>query len=89
MESTIFRDYTAPHYKYHDDPYLTPQSNMHNRTYALAKESGRKTAMWVRQELSDLFQHKVADPEIKVFISEVISLLKHVTISYLTICKFN
>lgn len=66
MESTISRDYTAPHYKFHDDPFLIPQSNMHNRSYALAKESGRKTAMWIRQEHRDLFQHKVADPEIKV-----------------------
>ncbi|XP_024881775.1 protein PTCD3 homolog, mitochondrial [Temnothorax curvispinosus] len=68
LETTISRDYTAPHYKFHDDPYLTPLSKMHNRSYALAKESGRKTAMWVRQEHRDLFQHKVADPEIKAFV---------------------
>ncbi|XP_018316466.1 protein PTCD3 homolog, mitochondrial [Mycetomoellerius zeteki] len=68
LESTISRDYTAPHYKFHDDPFLIPQSNMHNRSYALAKESGRKTAMWIRQEHRDLFQHKVADPEIKAFV---------------------
>ncbi|XP_014484902.1 PREDICTED: protein PTCD3 homolog, mitochondrial [Dinoponera quadriceps] len=68
LESTISRDYTAPHYKYHDDPYLTPLSKLQNRSFALARESGRKAAMWVRQEHSDLFQHKVADPEIKAFI---------------------
>ncbi|XP_012061081.1 PREDICTED: protein PTCD3 homolog, mitochondrial [Atta cephalotes] len=68
LESTISRDYTAPHYKFHDDPFLIPQSNLHNRMYALAKESGRKTAMWVREEHRDLFQHKVADPEIKAFV---------------------
>ncbi|KAL0116506.1 hypothetical protein PUN28_009876 [Cardiocondyla obscurior] len=68
LESTLSRDNTAPHYKFHDDPYLTPQSNMQKRSFALAKESGRKTAMWVRQEHRDLFQHKVADPEIKAFI---------------------
>ncbi|KAG5313371.1 PTCD3 protein, partial [Acromyrmex insinuator] len=68
LESTISRDYTAPHYKFHDDPYLIPQSSAHNRSYALAKESGRKTAMWVREEHHDLFQHKVADPEIKAFV---------------------
>lgn len=54
---------------------------MNNRTFALAKESGRKTAMWVRQEHSDLFQHKVAEPEIKVIILEVMSLIKHITLS--------
>ncbi|XP_018396267.1 PREDICTED: protein PTCD3 homolog, mitochondrial [Cyphomyrmex costatus] len=68
LESTISRDHTASHYKFHDDPFLIPQSNSHNRSYALAKESGRKTAMWVRQEHRDLFQHKVADPEIKPFV---------------------
>ncbi|KAG5345529.1 PTCD3 protein, partial [Acromyrmex charruanus] len=68
LESTISRDYTAPHYKFHDDPFLIPQSSMHNRSYALAKESGRKTAMWIREEHRDLFQHKVADPEIKAFV---------------------
>ncbi|XP_011871235.1 PREDICTED: protein PTCD3 homolog, mitochondrial [Vollenhovia emeryi] len=68
LEGTISRDYTAPHYKYHDDPYLAPLSKISNRSYALAKESGRKTAMWVRQEHPDLFQHKVADPEIKAFV---------------------
>lgn len=55
-----------------------PRSKVLNRSYALAKESGRKTAMWIRQEHRDLFQHKVADPEIKVtgiigIIAEVMS----------------
>lgn len=68
LESTISRDYTAPHYKFHDDPYLMPLSQIQHRSYALAKESGKKTAMWVCQEHRDLFQHKVADPEIKAFV---------------------
>jgi len=74
LESTVSRDYTAPHYKFHDDPYLMPLSKMHNRSYALAKESGRKTAMWVRQEHRDLFQHKIAEPEIKVIILSTLYL---------------
>jgi len=45
---------------------LIPLSKSQDRSYALAKESGRKTAMWIREEHRDLFQHKVADPEIKV-----------------------
>lgn len=68
LESTISRDYMAPHYKFHDDPYLTPQSILLKRTYALAKESGKKAAMWIREEHRDLFQHKVAEPEIKAFV---------------------
>ncbi|CAL1673783.1 unnamed protein product [Lasius platythorax] len=68
LESTITRDYTAPHYKFHDDPYLTPLSKAQIRNYALAKESGKKAAMWIREEHRNLFQHKVADPEIKAFV---------------------
>ncbi|KAM0730873.1 Small ribosomal subunit protein mS39 [Formica fusca] len=68
LESTISRDYTAPHYKFHDDPYLTPLSKAQIRNFALSKESGKKAAMWVRDEHRDLFQHKVADPEIKAFV---------------------
>ncbi|XP_050449484.1 protein PTCD3 homolog, mitochondrial [Cataglyphis hispanica] len=69
LESTISRDYTAPHYKFHDDPYLMPLSKTQIRNFALAKESGKKAAMWIRDEHRDLFQHKVADPEIKAFVS--------------------
>ena len=66
MENTIHRDPTAPHYKYMDDPYLIPISNFEKRSYALAKESGRKAAMWIRQQHADFFQHKNADPFIEV-----------------------
>lgn len=58
LESTIKRDPTAAHYKYHDDPYLIPSSNAGKRTFALAQEAGRKAAHWIRQEHADLFQHK-------------------------------
>lgn len=68
LESTITRDYTAPHYKFHDDPYLIPLSKAYIRNCALAKESGKKAAMWIRDEHRDLFQHKVAEPEIKAFV---------------------
>lgn len=60
------RDPTAPHYKYHDDPFLIPASNYAKRSFALAQESGRKAARWILQEHADLFQHKVADPFVEV-----------------------
>lgn len=66
LEKTVSRDPTAPHYKYHDDPYLIPMSNLSKRSYALSKESGRKAAMWILKEHANLFQHKHADPEIPV-----------------------
>lgn len=56
LSQTVGFDPTAPHYKYHDDPYLIPMSNISKRTYAMAQESGRKSAKWIRQEHSELFQ---------------------------------
>lgn len=72
LASTIKRDPTASHYKYHDDPYLIPMSNIGKRTFAMAQEAGRKAAHWVRQEHADLFQHQHADPPIKAFIPKIV-----------------
>lgn len=41
LEATVGRDPTAPHYKYHDDPYLIPMSNIGKRTFAMAQEAGK------------------------------------------------
>lgn len=41
LSATVGNDPTAAHYKYHDDPYLIPQSNSSKRTFALAQEAGR------------------------------------------------
>lgn len=67
LASTIKTDPTASHYKYHDDPYLTPLSNVGKRSFALSKESGRKAAQWILTQNSDLFQHKVAYPPVQAF----------------------
>lgn len=72
LESTIKRDPTAAHYKYHDDPFLIPMSNLGKRAFAMAQEAGRKAAHWVRQENAELFQHQEADPMIKAFIPRVV-----------------
>lgn len=40
LESTIQRDPTAAHYKYHDDPFLLPMNNLAKRSYAMAQEAG-------------------------------------------------
>ncbi|CAH1403627.1 unnamed protein product [Nezara viridula] len=68
LASTVKRDPTAPHYKYHDDPYLIPYNNFTKRSYALSQESGRKAARWIRQQHKELFQHKIAEPLIEAFI---------------------
>lgn len=56
LSQTVGMDPTAPHYKYHDDPFLIPMSNVGKRTFAMAQESGRKSAKWIRQENAHLFQ---------------------------------
>lgn len=71
LENTLTRDSTAAHYKYHDDPYLIPMSNVGKRTFAMAQEAGRKAAHWIRQEHAELFKHKEADPIIKAFLPRV------------------
>lgn len=68
LAGTVQKDTTAAHYKYHDDPFLIPTSNIGKRTFAMAQEAGRKAAHWIRQEHADLFQHKHAVPEVKMFI---------------------
>lgn len=69
LASTIRRDPTAPHFKFHDDPYLTPVSNAAKRSFALSQESGRKAAMWVKEQHPELFQRIESDPPIQVSIS--------------------
>lgn len=49
LSATVGRDPTAAHYKYHDDPFLIPASNIGKRSFAMAQESGRKAARWIRQ----------------------------------------
>ncbi|CAG7817066.1 unnamed protein product [Allacma fusca] len=70
LAGTVGRDYTAPHYKFHDDPYLIPTSNMTKRMYALSKESGRKAAKWIRQQHPELYYHKNADPPAMAFLPD-------------------
>ncbi|XP_034478061.1 protein PTCD3 homolog, mitochondrial [Drosophila innubila] len=67
LASTVGRDPTAPHYKYHDDPYLIPMSNVAKRTYSLSKEAGRKAASWIKEEHRELFLHQEAQPAIEKF----------------------
>lgn len=56
LARTIGRDPTASHYKYHDDPYLTPYSEGEKKGFALAMEAGRKTAQWIKREHANLFE---------------------------------
>lgn len=55
LSKTVGRDPTAAHYKYHDDPFLMPMSLFSREQYALAQESGKQTAKWIKQEHAKLF----------------------------------
>ncbi|XP_022706489.1 protein PTCD3 homolog, mitochondrial-like isoform X1 [Varroa jacobsoni] len=67
LSSTLKPDYTAPHYRYHDDPFLIPHSSMNKRSFSLAKESGRKTARYFLQKYPESFKYDPADPKIAAF----------------------
>lgn len=66
LASTVNTDYTAPHFKYHDDPFFIPASNIAKRTYALAKESGKKAAKYFLEKYPDSFINNPAEPNVEV-----------------------
>uniref|UniRef100_A0A336MAF5 Small ribosomal subunit protein mS39 n=1 Tax=Culicoides sonorensis TaxID=179676 RepID=A0A336MAF5_CULSO len=72
LSATVGRDPTAAHYKYHDDPFLIPASNIGKRSFALAQESGRKAARWIRQQDREWFNHIVCDPQIDAFLPRLV-----------------
>lgn len=72
LANTVGADPTAAHYKYHDDPYLTPYSESNKQTFALAQESGRKTARWIKNEHADLFQVNSLFPSVIGMISSIL-----------------
>ncbi|EDW84344.2 uncharacterized protein Dwil_GK13197 [Drosophila willistoni] len=72
LASTVGRDATAPHFKYSDDPFLIPMSNVAKRTYAMSKEAGRKAAKWIKEEHRELFLHQEAQPAIEKFAPRLI-----------------
>jgi len=69
LAATVGRDDTAPHYKFHDDPWLTPYKSLAKRDFSLAKEAGRKAARYVLNKHPDLFHHNriYAEPPITAF----------------------
>ncbi|KAH9389686.1 Pentatricopeptide repeat domain [Tyrophagus putrescentiae] len=67
LSSTIKSDFTSPHYKYLDDPYLTPISNFDKRTFSLAKEAGRKAAHYFFDKYPEYFYRDLSEPKIEAF----------------------
>nr|XP_042898360.1 protein PTCD3 homolog, mitochondrial [Parasteatoda tepidariorum] len=67
LNSTISKDHTAAHYKYEDDPYFIPASNVTKRSFALSKESGKKAARYFLEKYPELFKCNTSIPHIKAF----------------------
>ncbi|KPM04935.1 PTCD3-like protein, mitochondrial-like protein [Sarcoptes scabiei] len=67
LASIVEKDHTAPHYRFVDDPYLTPVTNIDKRSYALAKESGRIAARYFVETYPDLFFRDYSEPKIEAF----------------------
>lgn len=55
LSETVGIDSTMPQYKYHDDPFLLPQSYNQRIRYAMSEESGRKATRWIVNEHADCF----------------------------------
>jgi len=69
LAGTVGKDHTAPHYRYHDDPWLIPYKNNSKRDFTLSKEAGKKAAQYILNNHPDLFDHNriVAEPPITAF----------------------
>jgi len=69
LASTVGKDYTAPHYRYHDDPWLIPRKTNNKRDFTLSQEAGRNAAKYILNAHPDLFEQNriVAEPPITAF----------------------
>ena len=85
LASTVGKDFTAPHYRYHDDPLLTPYKLDSRRQYTLSKEAGRNAAKFIMNQHPDLFLHNriEADPPATAFQPRVLYNRDNVTIELL------
>ncbi|TRY70872.1 hypothetical protein TCAL_02901 [Tigriopus californicus] len=74
LASNIGRDKTAPHYRFHDDPYLIPYNAVQQRDFMLSKEGGRQAARFVRDNHPELFNDNLIEhePQIKAFMPKAI-----------------
>ncbi len=73
ISSHVGRDYTAPDYRFHDDPHLTPYNSLSKRDYILSKDGGRRSARYIINEHAELFEKNQIEmvPEVKAFLPAV------------------
>ncbi|XP_043247913.1 protein PTCD3 homolog, mitochondrial isoform X2 [Colletes gigas] len=71
LGQTVPKDVLSTSVKYYDDPFLIPTKKADYRIYALARESGKKTATWIFKQHADLFPNNLSDPKIEAFMPPV------------------
>ncbi|XP_023319844.1 protein PTCD3 homolog, mitochondrial [Eurytemora carolleeae] len=69
ISGTVSTDFTAPHYRYHDDPWLVPYTQNEKREFALARESGKNAARFILENHPHLFTKNriLAEPPVTAF----------------------
>jgi len=63
LAGTVGKDMTAPHYRYHDDPWLIPYKIVSRREYTLSKEAGKNAAKFIMANHLDLFEQNRIEAE--------------------------
>ena len=85
LAGTVGKDFTAPHYRYHDDPWLIPYKLDSKRTFTLSKDAGKNAAKFIMNQHPDLFEHNriEADPPATAFQPRVLYNRDNVTVELL------
>ncbi|XP_055033757.2 small ribosomal subunit protein mS39 [Misgurnus anguillicaudatus] len=72
LASTVNRDPTASHYRFQDDPYLTPKTSGEFKLFSLSQESGRNAAKYFINKFPKYFQKDYAEPHIPCLMPETL-----------------
>jgi len=85
ISATVGTDYTAPDYRYIDDPWLTPFTQNEKREFTIARESGREAARFILENHPSLFEKNriEAEPPITAFLPRAKYNQSNVTIELL------
>eukprot|EP00095_Tigriopus_kingsejongensis_P007685 maker-scaffold1144_size59710-snap-gene-0.12 protein:Tk07685 transcript:maker-scaffold1144_size59710-snap-gene-0.12-mRNA-1 annotation:"GF11198" len=74
LAGNVGHDFTAPDYRYHDDPYLIPYHSTRKRQYMMAKQGGKSAARYVLDRHPELFNQNLIEsvPKIQEFMPRAI-----------------
>uniref|UniRef100_A0A8C9TIZ2 Small ribosomal subunit protein mS39 n=1 Tax=Scleropages formosus TaxID=113540 RepID=A0A8C9TIZ2_SCLFO len=66
----LYQDPTASHYRFQDDPYLTPRTASEFKLFSLSQESGRNAAKYIINTYPNFFLKDYAEPHIPCLMPE-------------------